>query len=253
MIAGIRPWQGWTIALLIAGCGTNSTPERGARTADPVKGKQVDISQPENERKKTDASRRVGEAMPLSPDIVESIHHLVWSGFYSADEILPAIAEEMYELDDAGTILAGKEIARQFGEKVAAEKAWPDETTCDRLDRLFDDLNKAGIIALQNASYTQSAGISEITERYEESGGEKSSVIGYCFYHGQDLERAVDGMGLLLTFGDILGDDDKGVKIGEIVRDRAVERGFKVEWDGSIKTRIQLAPFEWQRRRPGGR
>jgi len=191
--------------------------------------------------------------MPLSPDVVESIHRLVWSGFYSADEILPVIAEEIYELDDAGTLAAGKEIARQFEEKAAAEKAWPDETTCDRLDSLFDDLNRAGIIALQNAGYTQSDGISEITERYEELGGEKSGVIGYCFYHGQDLERAVDGMGLLLTFGDILGDDGKGVKIGEIVRDRAVERGFKVEWDGSIKTRIQLAPFEWQRRRPGGR
>jgi hypothetical protein len=89
-----------------------------------------------------------------------------------------------------------------------------------------------------------------MTERYEELGGEKSGVIGYCFYHGQDLERAVDGQGLLLTFGDIHGDDDKGVKIGEIIRDKAVEHGFKVEWDGSIKTRIQLAPFEWQRRGP---
>src|SRR5262249_29715254 len=123
-------------------------------------------------------------------------------------------------------------------------------TTCDRLDSLFDDLNENGIIALQNAGYTQSDGMSDITERYEDLGGEKSDVIGYCFYHGQDLERAVGGMGLLFTFGDILGDDQKGVKIGEMIRKKAVEHGFEVEWDGSITTRIQLAPFEWQRRGP---
>jgi hypothetical protein len=252
MTARIR-WQGLTIALFIAGCGANSTPERGARTADPVKGKQADDSQPAKERKKTDASRRAGEATPLPPDVIESIHRLVWSGFYSADEILPAIAEDIYELDNAGTILAGKEIARQFDEKAAAEKAWPDETTCDRLDSLFEDLNKSGIIALQNAGYTGSDGLSDISERYEELGGEKSGVIGYCFYHGQDLERAVDGRGLLLDFGDILGDDDKGVKIGAIIREKIIEHGFKVEWDGSIKTRIQIAPFEWQRRGPAAR
>jgi len=250
MIARIRPWQGLMIALFVAGCGTNGALERGARTADPAKGKQADDSQPAKEPAKTDASRRKAEAMPLSPDVIESIHRLVWSGFYSADEILPVIAEEIYELDDAGALAAGKEIARQFDEKVRAEKTWPARTTCDRLDSLFEDLNRSGIIALQNAGYTVSDGISDMTERYEELGGEKSGVVGYCLYHGQDLERAVDGKGLLLTFGDIRGDDEKGLKVSETIRDKAVEHGFKVEWDGSLTTRIQLAPFEWRRRGP---
>jgi hypothetical protein len=253
MIARIRQWYGLTIAIAIVGCGTNSAPDGGARTADPVNRQQASELPATKDRKKSASSHSSEEAMPLPPEVIDSIRHLVWSGFYSADDILPIVAEDIYELDDAGTILAGKEIVRQFEKKTAAEKGWPDETTCDRLDSLFDDLNKNGIIALQNAGYTQSDGMSDITERYDELGGEKSGVIGYCFYHGQDLERAVDGLGLLLTFGDILGDDAKGKKIGEIIRDKVMEHGFKVEWDGSIKTRIQFAPFEWQRRGAGER
>jgi hypothetical protein len=253
MIARISPWHVLTIALVFVGCGTKSAPDGNSRTADGVEGQQASKLPTSKERKKMTTSRSSEEAMQLPSEIIDSIRHLVWSGLYSADEILPIIAEEIYELDDAGTLAAGKEIARQFSEKATAEKNWPAETTCDRLDGLFDDLNKNGIIALQNAGSTQSDGISDITERYDELGGEKSGVIGYCFYHGQDLERAVDGQGLLLTFGDILGDDDKGKKIGEIVRDKVIEHGFKVEWDGSIKTRIQLAPFEWQRRGPAAR
>jgi hypothetical protein len=239
--------------LLFVGCGGDRKSGGAAPTTDPATGKQATEKSSSNDRTKTAASPRSEDAAPLSREAIESIHRLVWSGFYSADEILPVIAEEMYELDDAATLVAGKEIARQFDEKAHAEKTWTGRITCDRLDSLFEDLNKSGIIALQNAGYTVSDGISEMTERYEELGGEKSGIVGYCLYHGQDLERAVDGKGLLLTFGDIRGDDEKGLKVGETIRDKAVEQGFKVEWDGSIATRIQLAPFEWQRRGPSER
>ena len=46
-----------------------------------------------------------------------------------------------------------------------------------------------------------SDGLSDISEYLAENG--RDGILGYCFYHGQDLERAIAGGGLMLAFGDL--------------------------------------------------
>jgi len=184
----------------------------------------------------------------MSEYAATEIRRLVWSGFYDAPEVREIVLEEIFEPGEVDPEWVEKQIDGEFVRKLEVERAWPVVTDCDKLDRAFDELNGMGIIALQNAGYTQDEGIEDVTEMYEELGGEDSLVEGYCFYHGQDLERAVDGQGLLLTFGDILGNEAKGEEIGERIVEVLHQHGLAVNWSGTIDERIELPEIEWRRR-----
>jgi len=183
--------------------------------------------------------------MALPDYVAEEIHTLVWSGFCPPDEVLEIICDLDDDVDEAeAAALVDAEVAA----KQAAEREWEDETDCDRLDRVFARLNRNGIIALQNAGVTQSDGLDDVTEVYDGLGRKSSGVMGYCFYHAQDLVRAVAGMGLYLTFGDIEGTDENGVEIGQAIRSALEDEGFEVTWNGRIDTRILVPRIEWKKR-----
>jgi hypothetical protein len=184
----------------------------------------------------------------MSDYAVSEIRRLVWSGFYDADEVKEILLDEIFQPGEVDAEWATQYIHAEFMRKKEVEGAWPLVTDCDRLNSAFDELNDGGIIALQNAGYTQDEGIEDVTDVYQELGGEASEVEGYCFYHGQDLERAVDGQGLLLTFGDILGDDERGVDVGHRIVETLARHGLAVSWSGSISERIELPEIEWRRR-----
>src|SRR5579872_5985911 len=136
----------------------------------------------------------------------QELTFLVRSGFYGKEEILNILSERHQDGAEQGTPFNRDEtqtaLNAAWAMQLAAQKNWPEETDCDRLDRVFDSLNQRGIVALQNAGYTQSDGYSEVREAY--SGREdQAKIFGYCFYHEQDLDRAMEGEGLNLAFGPI--------------------------------------------------
>ncbi len=181
---------------------------------------------------------------------LEIIRILVWSGFYNAEEILLIVGEERFEPGVVDEGWARQAIGEMYAQKLIAERNWEGMTDCDKLDQAFESLNASDVIALHNAGNTQSDGLSDVTELYHELGGEHSDVIGYCFYHGQDLERAVKGEGLNLTFGEIKGTDETGVAIGKLIEQRLKDEGLNVKWNGSIGKGIEIGPLSWRRRRP---
>ena len=180
--------------------------------------------------------------------VIEAVNVHVQSGFHDADEIAQIIDETVLEPRAVDQDWLRAVIADAFAKKRREEVTWPKETDCDRLDQLFDALNEDGIIALQNAGYTQSDGFSDVMEAYHEAGGEESGVTGYCFYHGQDLERVVESGDLWLAFGAIGGADDKGAQIGHRIKKAAESKGFRIDWGGSIKTRLLIKGLDWKRR-----
>lgn len=184
----------------------------------------------------------------MSEYAATEIRRLVWSGFYDAPDVREIVLEEIFEPGEIEPEWVERRIDEEFARKLEVERAWPVVTDCDKLDRAFDELNDSGIIALQNAGYDQDEGMDEVTEAYQEQGGEDSGAEGYCFYHGQDLERAVDGQGLLLTYGDINGDASKGEVVGERIVDVLHAHGLAVTWSGSLEERIELPEIEWRRR-----
>lgn len=179
------------------------------------------------------------------------VRQLVWSGFFTRDEVVERIEEAvLYDGEADPDWLRGR-IEDEQRRKAAEEADWPAVTDCDRLDRAFQSLARQGILALQNAGYTDSDGLEDVTQAYSEAGHERSGVIGYCFYHGQNLERVMETCELSLCYGDILGEDERGVEIGHRVEKALRDAGFAVEWNGSIQSRLLVKGIEWRRR--GGR
>lgn len=59
-------------------------------------------------------------------------------------------------------------------------------------------LPRRGVSAPEHRGCTQSDGYEDVRAAWEDAT-RKSGIIGHCFDHGQDLERAVEGGGLYLT------------------------------------------------------
>ena len=93
-----------------------------------------------------------------------------------------------------------------------------------------------------------SDGFTEVSEELYQRAGER--INGFCFYHGQDLERAVDGGGLMLAYADLEDNEANKRKVGQQIRSTLEKHGFAVEWDGDLETRISVPSIDWKRRGP---
>ena len=185
----------------------------------------------------------------LDEETNDAIAVLTRSGFYDRETIMEIVCQEMFGPGEVDEAAVGKAIDAEMRALAAERATWPEVTDCDRLDEAFGALNARNIIALQNAGYTQSDGYDDFQEAYARHP-KKASVIGYCFYHGQDLERAVRGEGLWLAFGpvDPKREATDGPKVGAIIRDELQRVGLPVEWDGTFGQRISVPRFKWQKR-----
>lgn len=107
-----------------------------------------------------------------------------------------------------------------------------------RIDAAFDALSKRGLVALQDAGYTQSDGFSDCAEVFHESGGQDAGLHGFCFYTRQDLNRAKRTGQLTLAFWGAPDGQPKDMeRVGELIVEAFRSDGFEVEWDGSGGTR----------------
>ena len=84
----------------------------------------------------------------------------------------------------------------EFQRFLAAQASWPLVTDCDRLDIVFAALNERGVVGLQNAGYMQDDGYDAVWEAHPDAADDEG-MIGYCFDHGQDMERVIRGGGFI--------------------------------------------------------
>lgn len=182
----------------------------------------------------------------------EQVEIAVRGGYLDDQEVLAFVQQRVEDeglaSDAAEEFLA---YARRLLEEQRVEEAgWSGSTTNDAIDRAFEELNRQGILALQNAGYSMSDGWAEVesaaAERYE-------PVRGATFFHGQDVERGVLGMGVMLAFDSFESDpkpgDEASLAIAREVRETLARHGVETEWNGSAKTRIHIPPFPWRKRR----
>lgn len=180
--------------------------------------------------------------------ILNAIRTWVWSGFCSPDDVDYLIDDLLEDDGDADEALLRAAVAPEFEKKALAEKSWPETTDCDRLDQAFVELNARGVMALHKAGYTMSDGLDDVSEALHERG--RKGFRGYCFYHEQDLERAVNGEGLMLAFGSLDDDKTRKAEIGQFVTDTMLKFGLTVDWNGDPEERLNLPDFDWKRRGP---
>jgi hypothetical protein len=178
--------------------------------------------------------------------ILEVIRKCIWSGFYTPDEV-DIVIDDILE-EDADEEMLRAAVASEIARKSEAEKSWPDITDCDRLDSLCEILENRGILFLQNAGYTISEGHQEAFELL--SSLPEHNFIGYCFYHAQDVDQALDNNKLYLAFEHVDGDIPETLKVGQILREELVRAGYTVNWNGEPNCRISIN-IDWKRRYHG--
>jgi hypothetical protein len=176
--------------------------------------------------------------------VFDAIKTWVKSGFYTLDDIYEMMEDIIEEECDEDMLQ--KRASEEFLKKQQSEDSWPNLTDCDRLDFIFNELNELGIIALQNTGYTMSDGFDDVGEVLETL--DRNQVKGYCFYHGQDLERALADEGLTLAFGDLNAIDDQKIVVGKLITEIIKKHHFEYIWDGTANKKINIFPFKWQRR-----
>jgi hypothetical protein len=178
--------------------------------------------------------------------IFEAIKTHVWSGFYTPGELQRIIDDLLEQGADEAWLRAA--VLPEFERKAADEANWPAITDCNRLDAAFESLEEKRILALHNAGYAMSDGHEDAAAILEESGSHR--YIGYCFYHGQDVERAISGGGLLIAFDHVYGEVPEKAGVGQAVQQALESQGLTTEWNGDAEMRINLPGFDWKRRGP---
>ena len=180
----------------------------------------------------------------------------VLGGFTKQKELLEEIEERAYDEIEEGqdaVVAELRKYARELYAKRKAEEAkWKKPTMNDRIDAAFDALNAAGIVAMQNAGYTMSAGWEDCNAEAHDLEAIGERPRGATFYHGQDLERGVKNEGLMLVYGAYEDDDAKhdaaSLAIAREVIETLARYGVKTKWNGKVETRVQILPFKWQNR-----
>ncbi|MES2771013.1 MAG: hypothetical protein V4623_03390 [Pseudomonadota bacterium] len=190
-------------------------------------------------------------------DIEESVFEVVrlwiWSGYCSREklqnllyEVIALEKEGLDEDEELDENLLRQAFDAECAAKAQAELSWPAVTDCDRLDSAFTKLLNDGILAWHNAGDCMSAGHEIISEHLARS--EAGTYRGFCFFHEQDLERALAGEGLMIAFGDLEDDTDATIKVGGSIKQALEEAGLKTQWDSTADGRINIPNITWQRR-----
>lgn len=175
---------------------------------------------------------------------------MVRSGFYSIDDVVEFFRQIATDDPDAGlkpeTVDEDvKRLFRAAKDALTADAAhWPEMTDNDKLTAAFDELTKSGIRAEENYGYEAS----DCGELYREIRGD-TKWKGYCFYHNQDLVRAVlDGV-LMIRFCAAVDKptDEENRQIGNTVANTLRTNGLTPGWNGDPGNTISLL-LKWQRR-----
>lgn len=185
--------------------------------------------------------------------IYESIFNQVRMGFLPIDEIKENIIEEIEDNefeDEISEEWASEKIDEEYQKLLEESKNWKTPTDTEKLINAFDELCDQNIIALHNAGYTTSDGEDEVIEVERELRENDVVSDGYCFYHEQDLARAIviENPGLYISFQKVDNSDEAttiavGKKVAEVLRNN----GFQVNWDESARTKIEIPGFRWQK------
>lgn len=185
--------------------------------------------------------------------IYQSIVSQIRMGFFSPEEIIENILEEVEDNgfeDEITEDWIDSSIETEFEKREIERAKWASPTQTEKLIQAFDELCALNIIALHNAGYTTSDGESEVIEVETELRENGVQSDGYCFYHQQDLERAIDpeSPSLYIAFQKVNNSSDEvTIGVGTLVVQILKKHGLDVVWDETVNSKIELPGFAWQK------
>ena len=184
-------------------------------------------------------------------EIVEALNFTINSGYFDEQEsekIAIEYLEEFYMDNDfpAPSYNRMKKIINEVGEMRPLDTG---QKNYERLQGVFDQLNREGIISIDYAGFDISEGHEEVGVVFKFMKENDLLRNGYCFYHQQDIERCMDSENrtLFLAFHSLNGDEEMALKVGKRIVDLLNQARFEVEWTGSLNQRIGIKNFYWDK------
>ena len=186
---------------------------------------------------------------------IEDMDAYVRTGIFDRDMLIDYWVEEMLypcELNENTRDELKIIFDYQLAEFEAEKAEWPDVTDCELLENVLEQLAVQGIVCSHHVGLYKTDGYGTASREFL-SHPDKSSVVGYCYYTFDEMMRATEGDGLVISFGSIPDDDNEEDlhKIGLAVRKAFEAEGFKVDWYGNPELMlpmraIVLEDFTWQ-------
>ena len=147
---------------------------------------------------------------------------------------------------------------------LASEQAtWPDETDCDRLDRVEVALRERGILLWQVSPCCDTCTGAELPDRIEAINrrypGFRDRVGGYAFFIDQNMPHMLaenTHVSVYLAYGWFSSDDSEvahdiyernALGIAREVCECLRNEGFEANWNGDFARKIGVS-LNWQRR-----
>ena len=175
----------------------------------------------------------------MNQDLVDEIEYMIdlltKSGFFSQDDILEILEDQFieYEIDFSEFDISPNDF---------------NNNNFSVLEKTFKKLSEKAIICVHNCGYDFKEGVDDIYELYVHLINNKYSALGFCFYTFEDVEQAIERDILKLTFGDFQRDENKSLEIGEIVYQKLIDAKFKVNWDNTVNSPIEIINFKWDKK-----
>jgi len=170
-------------------------------------------------------------------------------GFENKDELFESIREMFYEEDDFDEDWLKLIISEKYNQHQQDSLTWTRPNDFDRLVKSFDQLINDKIVCLHKAGYTKQDGEGDCMETIEKLNELGIKAIGFCYYHSQDLARAVDKeiRNLYLGFDSPTQDDNEALRVATKIFSTLKENGFEVSWTGTVDQRIEIKNIYWQK------
>ncbi len=183
-------------------------------------------------------------------EVLEFIHESIAFGFETNASIYDNCLELADDLEDEIDIFwLESEIRRQAGARLESSKTWPKFTDFYNLAVAFDRLCRKKVIAIHCAGFTRQECEINAEAIHDQILNSGNKAIGFCYYHLQDMQSAIDpdSRRLFIGFGEFEGDEDQSLVVGKMVAEELKSVGFTLEWDGTVMHRISIQNFDWQK------
>ena len=185
----------------------------------------------------------------LKEEILAQILLDVRFGCETAEELLEELSDMFYAEDDLDTTWIERQIQVHMQAHKDASADWSHQTDTERLIMVFDDLALEKIICVHRAGYTRQDGADICNEQIAILKSKGIQADGYCFYHDQDLARAIEPAtgNLMLGYESADGHTVNTTQVGIRIVEKLRQHGFPVQWNGSPDERILIPEFYWQK------
>jgi hypothetical protein len=168
--------------------------------------------------------------------------------------------EEEWETFDQ---FAARTLNRTADRLTAEKLGWPEETDCDRLDRVEASLRESGIVLWQLSPCCDTCTMAEMGDRVAavdaRHPGFRDHLRGYAFFIDQNVpEELSEGTEISVFLGYGWASPDRSevspeeyeshaLGIGREICECLRAEGFEPDWDGSFSRKIGVT-LNWQRR-----